>query len=92
MGDLRKQIRHLEAQVQGFLSVVRDFNQRQIKQEKKIEELGAKTEKLDGFFHRLAEVEITGDPRQSLVLSIYAQKVAQKALGTEDEKDPSSAD
>lgn len=39
MGDIRKQIRHLNAQVQGFLSVVRDFNQRLIKQEKKIEEL-----------------------------------------------------
>lgn len=47
MGDLRKQIRHLEAQVQGFLSVVRDFNQRQVKQEKKIEELETKVKKLE---------------------------------------------
>ncbi len=39
MGDLRKQIRHLEAQVQGFLSVVRDFNQRLVALEKKVKEL-----------------------------------------------------
>lgn len=47
MGDIRKQIRYLEAQVQGFLLVVRDFNQRQVKQEKKIEDLEAKVKKLE---------------------------------------------
>lgn len=48
MGDLRKQIRHLEAQVQGFLSVVRDFNQRLIKIWEKIVDLEAKVKKLEG--------------------------------------------
>lgn len=39
MGDLRKQIRLLDGQVKGFLLVARDFNQRLIKIEKKVEEL-----------------------------------------------------
>lgn len=55
MGDLRKQIRHLDAQVQGFLSVVRDFNQRQVEQEKKIEDLGAKVKKLEEETDRSGE-------------------------------------
>ncbi len=86
MGDIRKQIRHLDAQVQGFLSVVRDFNQRQVKQERRIEGLETKLKKMDGFFHRLAEVEITGDPRQALTLSVYAQKVALEMLGMKEKK------
>ena len=48
MGDLRKQIRHLEAQVQGFLSVVRDFNQRLVVLEKKVVEMEKKIEGKDG--------------------------------------------
>ncbi len=48
MGDLRKQIRHLEAQVQGFLSVVRDFNQRLTALWEKIVELEAKMKELEG--------------------------------------------
>lgn len=47
MGDLRKQIRHLDAQVQGFLSVVRDSNQRLIALWEKIVELEAKVKKLE---------------------------------------------
>ena len=46
MGDIRKQIRHLEAQVQGFLSVVRDFNQRLIALEKKVVEIEKKLDVL----------------------------------------------
>lgn len=49
MGDLRKQIRRLEGQVEGFkINVMRDFNQRLIKQEKRIEELETKLKKLEG--------------------------------------------
>lgn len=44
MGDIRKQIRHLDAQVQGFLLVARDFRQELIKIEKRVEELEKKLE------------------------------------------------
>jgi hypothetical protein len=83
MGDLRKQIRHLDAQVQGFLSVVRDFNERQVKQEKKIEELEAR-----GMNRRLTMLEVYY--RKSLIEMRERVETLEKKL--EEEADRSGED